>query len=214
MEDETVGYTACNSSSHVVATFDTDATQSTQTSIAILKLSDNFRKSQLVNYFEGDDSSNQDDEQLVFKTLIDHSWSKRILGLVGNKAKLMESFSWLSTVGGGYSALGERDSEFSRRAGALSLGQQLQLAEMLGDDRLKVMCHLFAALAAVQLANKQSCFNYIRKVIVPLMNSLPYRDPILTNILKHILFRLSTSDYPRRLQNAIKARNHVATKDN
>lgn len=125
-------------------------------------------------------------------TPVDHNWSKKILELVGNKAKLMESFSWLSTVGGGFSALGERDSKWSARAGALSLGQQLKLAELLGDERLKVMCHLFAALAALQMDNRQFCFNYIKRVILPLINAMPYRDVILINILKHIAFRLRT----------------------
>jgi len=141
------------------------------------------------------------DERYDFNmSLIDHSWSKKILELVGNKAKLLESFSWLSTVGGGFSALGERDSKFSLRAGTLSLGQQLQLAELLGDQRLEVMCHLFAALAALQLDNKQFCINYVRRVILPLMKKLPYKDPILWNMLKHIFFRLSTLE---RFVNAV-----------
>lgn len=124
-------------------------------------------------------------------TYIDRSWTRKILELVGNKARLMESFSWLSTIGGGYSALGENDPKFSIRAGALSLGQQLHLAELLGDERLKVMCHLFAALAATQQNNRYFCRRYILRVILPLMNSLPYRDPILTNILSHICFRIN-----------------------
>lgn len=140
-----------------------------------------------------DEDDDDEDERVNYEfSLVDHSWCKRILELVGNKAKLMESFSWLSTVGGGYSALGERDDKFSMRAGALSLGQQLQLADLLGDERLKVMCHLFAALAALQLDNKRFCINYIKRVIIPSMKALPYRDPILTNILKHICFRLKT----------------------
>lgn len=141
------------------------------------------------------------------KSLIDYSWSRKILELVGNKAKLVESFSWLSTVGGGFSALGEKDSNFSMRAGSLSLGQQLHLAEQLGDDRLKVMCHLFAALAALQLENKLFCYNYMRRVAVPLLLALPYRDPILMNMVKHIFFRLSVGNSRNRkgmVMNAIK----------
>jgi hypothetical protein len=142
-------------------------------------------------------SENSDEDELRYtysSSLLDRAWSKRIIVLVGNKAKLMESFSWLSTVGGGFSSLGERDCKFSARAGALSLGQQLRLAELLGDERLKVMCHLFAALAALQLDNKFVTLNYIKRVIVPLINEMPYRDPILTNILKHICFRISVFD--------------------
>uniref|UniRef100_A0A6G1SAF9 Microtubule-associated protein RP/EB family member 1 n=1 Tax=Aceria tosichella TaxID=561515 RepID=A0A6G1SAF9_9ACAR len=138
-----------------------------------------------------------DADELYYRynsSLLDLAWSRRIHVLVGNKAKLMESFSWLSTVGGGFSSLGERDCRFSARAGALSLGQQLRLAELLGDERLKVMCHLFAALAALQLDNKFITLNYIKRVILPLIDALPYRDPILTNILKHICFRISVFD--------------------
>lgn len=143
---------------------------------------------------EHGDEDHDDDDDLTTKSLIDHAWSGRVLRLIGNKAKLMESFSWLSTVGGGYSALGERDSKFSTRAGALSLGQQLQIADQLGDERLKVMCHLFAALAALQLNNKGFCLDYIQRVIIPLINAMPYRDPIIANILRHICFRMSILD--------------------
>lgn len=155
------------------------------------------------------DSDNLLDRYDFSVSQIDHEWSRKILELVGNKAKLMESFSWLSTVGGGFSALGERDPRFSLRAGALSLGQQLHLAELLGDERLKVMCHLFAALASVQQSNKKFCFNYIRRVIVPLMNAMPYHDPTLTNILKHILFRLSRIESFRNFYNAIESNKSV-----
>lgn len=160
------------------------------------------------HYFKDFDSDDEDDvEQHGSKSSIDHAWSRRILELVGNKSKLLESFSWLSTVGGGYSALGESDQKFSSRAGALSLGQQLKLADLLGDERLRVMCHLFAALAALQMNNKQFCLNYIRRVILPLIHAMPYRDPLLTNILKHICFRMSTLDryIGARRQNAIEA---------
>lgn len=134
-----------------------------------------------------------EDGYTINVSLIDHNWCKKILELVSNKARLKESFSWLSTVGGGFSALGERDSNFSMRAGALSLGQQLRLAELLGDERLKVMCHLFAALASIQMDNKQFCINYIKRVIVPLIKALPYRDPVLMNMFRHICFRIRPS---------------------
>lgn len=139
-----------------------------------------------------EEEDNDDDDRVTFKTLIDHNWCKKILDLVGNKAQLMESFAWLSTVGGGFSALGETDSKFSYRAGALSVGQQLHLAELLGDDRLKVMCHLFVALASLQLGNKKFCINYCSRVIVPLLNKLPFKDQMLRNMLRHIIFRVKT----------------------
>lgn len=152
---------------------------------------------------EEDDSDNYKyDPNIVY---INRSWSRRILELVGNKARLMESFSWLSTVGGGYSALGERDPKFSLRAGALSLGQQLHLAELLGDEKLKVLCHLFFALAATQQDNTAFCTNYISRVIMPLMQRLPYRDTTLVNILRHICFRINAAN--RYRSNAIEDRN-------
>lgn len=141
-----------------------------------------------------EDDDRTEDDDLIVRSLIDHAWSGRILKLISNKAKLMESFSWLSTVGGGYSALGEKDARFSARAGALSLGQQLHLADLLGDERLKVMCHLFAALAALQMNNRSFCFAYIWRVIMPLIQAMPYRDPIISNILRHIFFRMHMLD--------------------
>lgn len=66
------------------------------------------------------------------------------------------------------------------------------------------MCHLFAALAALQLDNKQFCVNYIQRVILPLINAMPYRDPMLTNILRHICFRMSALDRFTGANNAIE----------
>jgi len=155
-------------------------------------------------------NSDDDEDQIETKSLIDHAWQRKILELVGNKTKLMESFSWLSTVGGGYSALGESDQQYSSRAGALSLGQQLRLAELLGDERLRVMCHLFAALAALQMNNRNFCINYIRRVIVPLIQAMPYRDRLITNILRHICFRLSRLT-GSRLHNAVEATRKISS---
>lgn len=141
---------------------------------------------------EEDELDGIDDDSRLFTTYVDHNWSKKILELVGNKAQLMDSFAWLSTVGGGYSSLGERDSRFSYRAGALSIGQQLHLADLLGDDRLKVMCHLFFALASLQLGNKQFCINYCSKVIKPLLAKLPFKDSTIRNMFSHLIFRIHT----------------------
>lgn len=163
--------------------------------------------SKIYNYHlpKGFDSDDDDDKNSANISIIDHAWSRRILELISNKVRLLESFSWLSTVGGGFSSLGEQDKDFSVRAGALSLGQQLRLAELLGDDRLKVMCHLFGALAFVQQDNKQFCINYIKRVIIPLIEAMPYRDPIITNILGHICFRMSNLDHFKTAQqNAIE----------
>lgn len=150
----------------------------------------------IYEYNEGS-SDEEGDDGFRNGSLIDHIWSKKILELVGNKAKLIETFSWLSTVGGGFSALGESDADFSYKAGALSIGQQLHLAELLGDDRLKIMCHLFFALASLQLKNHEFCINYCRKVVVPLINKLPFRDSVLDNILRHILFRIRIAGLKR-----------------
>lgn len=174
-----------------------------QLSVAIIKRSDydlnissdkqsNIIKCYDVRLHSNNEEEDDDDNRVSYTTLIDHIWCKKILELVGNKAQLMESFAWLSTVGGGFSALGERDSKFSYRAGALSVGRQLHLAELLGDDKLKVMCHLFVALASLQLGNKKFCINYCTKVIVPLLNKLPFKDQMLRNMLRHIIFRVKT----------------------
>lgn len=161
----------------------------------------------LIRKDNNDHDTDQDEgEDIVFNTLIDHSWCSKILRLVGHKMKLMESFSLLSTIGGGFSALGERDRDFSLRAGSLSLGQQLRLADLLGDERLKVMCHLFAVLAALQLGNKQFCIHYIKRVIVPMICALPHCDPIINNILGHICFRLRTLEIYKSSANAIKSK--------
>lgn len=178
-------------------------------SFSLVKFTPESTKNEIAPIRPSVEAIDSDDDENYQFSMIDHNWSKKILELVGNKAQLMESFSWLSTVGGGFSSLGERDNKFSMRAATLSLGHQLRLAELLGDERLKVMCHLFAALAALQLDNKQFCRDYITRVIMPMINQLPYRDPILINMLKHIYFRLSTLDRFMLYRNAIANKRFV-----
>lgn len=122
-------------------------------------------------------------------TLVNHEWCNKILSLVHKKASILEGFVYLSAIGGGFSALGEANNKFSLKAGLLSLGKQMRLAELLNDERLMIMCHLYAVMAAIQLKSDYA-FDYYTRVVSPMMAALPYRDPVLKNVWQHVMFRL------------------------
>lgn len=146
------------------------------------------------DYGRSKENENSDETSYYYDAIpINYSWSSKILQLVMKKCILMHSFSWFSTIGGGFSSLGERHARFSLRAGHLSLNQQLVIAERLGDDRLKTMCHMFAALAALQLRKKSACLMYLKQVIIPLMRSLPFEDEALIKMFQYLVCRMKVT---------------------
>ncbi|KAK3927070.1 hypothetical protein KUF71_015376 [Frankliniella fusca] len=92
--------------------------------------------------------------------IIDHMWCERISHLVMERAELDNAMSWLSTLGGAYSALGDHFSHCADMAGRISL-QQFQLALRLGDPSTVARCKLYIALSLIQ-KNK---FKLARKII-------------------------------------------------
>lgn len=146
---------------------------------------------------EDDIDLKEDDHSNMPKSLVDHAWSNRLLGLVQLKIILMDHFHGLSTMGGAYYALGANNDDFTTKAKELSLGQQLKLARLLGDGRLEVICYLNAILACSRLTGSKTCIDYVDKVIVPFIRRMPYRDPIIMNVLKHVRFTIIFRDILR-----------------
>ncbi|KAH3884606.1 hypothetical protein DPMN_008589 [Dreissena polymorpha] len=78
------------------------------------------------------------------------AWCHRLEGLVKKREFLEETMAWLSTLGGGYSSLGDYFRHFSVRAGEISI-QQFRIALEMGDPVMVSKCRLFYAQSLMQL---------------------------------------------------------------
>ncbi|XP_046554567.1 uncharacterized protein LOC124263882 [Haliotis rubra] len=84
------------------------------------------------------------------KQRIDYPWGKLICGLAVKRMLCEESMAWLSTLGGGYSALGDYYRVHAVTAGEVSL-KQFHIAMELGDPIMAAKCRLFWAQSRLQL---------------------------------------------------------------
>ncbi|XP_039296046.1 uncharacterized protein F58A4.6 [Nilaparvata lugens] len=82
-------------------------------------------------------------------SFIDHRWFERIERLYIERRELDNIMSWLSTLGGGFSALGEYQPAFALKAGQISC-DQMKLALRLGDDLVVARCKLYFSLSLIQ----------------------------------------------------------------
>lgn len=80
---------------------------------------------------------------------ISYNWGSKLNTLVKKREALEEAMAQLSTLGGGYSSLGEYSIHFSEEAGKLSL-VQLKVAMEMGDPITASKCRLFYALSLMQ----------------------------------------------------------------
>ncbi|KAG7162212.1 hypothetical protein Hamer_G010887, partial [Homarus americanus] len=81
--------------------------------------------------------------------IIDYEWCNIMKRSVQEKQHLNTIMSWLSTLGGACSALGDYSAQFAERAGTISL-QQLDIAFRLGDPLIVSRCRLYAAISLIQ----------------------------------------------------------------
>ena len=79
----------------------------------------------------------------------DLAWSRCLLLLLWERRELDHMMSWLSTLGGAFSALGDYFSDCAEMAGRISV-KQLELALRLGDPLTAARCKLYAAVSLLQ----------------------------------------------------------------
>lgn len=89
--------------------------------------------------------------------VLDYAWGERMCRCGQERQHLDTMMSWLSTLGGACSALGDHLAGFAERAWAISL-QQLEIAQRLGDPNMVSRCRLYAAISLIQQCKfKVSC---------------------------------------------------------
>ncbi|VEN50070.1 unnamed protein product [Callosobruchus maculatus] len=92
--------------------------------------------------------------------LIDYNWNERVYDMVREKCELDHALSWLSTLGGAFSALGDYFPSCAEIAGKISINQ-FKLALRLGDPTIAARCRLFLALSLIQ----KKRFHLARRII-------------------------------------------------
>ncbi|KAL4714506.1 hypothetical protein ACJJTC_017569 [Scirpophaga incertulas] len=97
------------------------------------------------------------------KEIIDYAWNYRILRIVWTRVEIESAFSWLSTLGGAYSALGDYFEHCAEEAGRISI-TQYKLSKMLGDEGLAARSCLYSALSYSQKGNLKFARHIVRNV--------------------------------------------------
>lgn len=81
--------------------------------------------------------------------------------MVRERCELDHALSWLSTLGGAFSALGDYYKNCALIAGKISI-KQLQLAMRLNDPNIVTRCRLYFSLSLIQ----RKYFKLAKKIIV------------------------------------------------
>ncbi|XP_019537324.3 uncharacterized protein F58A4.6 [Aedes albopictus] len=83
------------------------------------------------------------------KEPLDYAWGERANRMMWERIELDEMMSWLSTLGGAFSALGDYKLACADTAGRISV-QQMRLAIRLGEPSVIARCRLYMAIALIQ----------------------------------------------------------------
>lgn len=83
------------------------------------------------------------------KQFLDYRWSEKLMQMVIERQEADHAMSWLSTLGGAFSALGEEFEHCAKMAGKISV-KQFELAMRLDNPLLVARCELYAALSFIQ----------------------------------------------------------------
>ncbi|XP_071530378.1 uncharacterized protein [Panulirus ornatus] len=122
--------------------------------------------------------------------IIDYEWCIRMKRCAQERQHLDTAMSWLSTLGGACSALGDYDAQFAERAGKISV-QQLDIAFRLGDPSIVSRCRLYAAISLIQQCKFKLASAVIKNEYC-WIKSLPKetRDQRLVNMCQGIWIKL------------------------
>ncbi|CAH1801078.1 unnamed protein product [Owenia fusiformis] len=133
--------------------------------------------------------------------ILDYKWSYRVCRLVCNSILIQDAMAWLSTLGGGYSALGDHFQHHAQEAGRIS-NHQFKIALELGDPGLTARCRIYLAQSLMQ----QGCLKQARNILRSQYEVAVKRkstDPKLVNMCKGVWNRLKYL-HSQRLINSYK----------
>ncbi|XP_043661407.1 uncharacterized protein F58A4.6 [Drosophila teissieri] len=93
---------------------------------------------------------------------IDYRFADMLAHTLWEHIEVEHLMSWLSTLGGGFSALGEQFERCAETAGKISL-QQLKIGLRLGDPFLQARCKLYFSISLIQRGQLRTAKHLIRK---------------------------------------------------
>lgn len=132
------------------------------------------------------------------KQVIDFAWNERLERLVIERRELDNAMSWLSTLGGAFSALGEEFKHCAEIAGRISV-QQFSIALRLGDPVTVARCKLYFALSLVQTGRLGPASRIVEQQY-HLALSAPVLDTRLISICLGIWAKLKYEYHKRRTE--------------
>ncbi|EDW07459.1 uncharacterized protein F58A4.6 [Drosophila mojavensis] len=92
---------------------------------------------------------------------IDYKWADMLAHTIWEHIEMEHLMSWLSTLGGGFSALGEQFERCAQTAGKISL-QQLTIGLRVGDPFLQARCKLYYSISLIQRGQLRKAKQLIR----------------------------------------------------
>ena len=97
------------------------------------------------------------------KQFLDRMWNERMTQMTLERREVDHAMSWLSTLGGAFSALGDEFQHCAEIAGKISV-KQFELALRLGDPLLVARCQLYAALSLIQQGHLKTARKTVRSI--------------------------------------------------
>ncbi|XP_064619479.1 uncharacterized protein LOC135482924 [Lineus longissimus] len=122
------------------------------------------------------------------KYVINYKWCNVLQVLVTKRMILEELMAWLSTLGGGYSSLGDFVVEHAEEAGRISI-QQLKIALELGDAIVQCKCRMFFALSLMQKGQLRKSKQLLRKEFM-FIKEKNFQDDKVKNMWKALWVKL------------------------
>lgn len=108
--------------------------------------------------------------------------------MIRERCELDHALSWLSTLGGAFSALGDYFDACAKMAGKISV-HQLQLALRLNDPNIVTRCRLYFSLSLIQRKYFKMAKMIVREEYVKAKNCTVV-DQKLVNMCKGIWSKL------------------------
>lgn len=115
--------------------------------------------------------------------VIDKIWFSLISPLITTRMEVEELLALLSTLGGGFSCLGERDSQAAHIAGRIAT-KQLTLSKISGDPNLTVRCFIYQVYSHCQKGKRRKAATLMKKWIFPFIISLKEKELCDDTIIK------------------------------
>ena len=120
---------------------------------------------------------------------LDAAFGRRVLRLLHDRLDLEIAMAWLSTLGGGFSALGDYYSAAAEKAQKISVAQ-MKLARDMGDPIVAAKAWVWFSLSLLQKGQLKTAKWFVRKQLTFSRTKMGSIDPRLKNMCKGVLSRI------------------------